>query len=180
VDTALIAAGGALLGAILTMIANAYNTRTLAKAERGRLELQIEAEQKKVKLQIQAETEARIRERWRDELRETIAQLFSMSEPESAERVDLSDLALLIARAQLMLNPLSPAETKVNDHLNDLWSAAHKYNTSHPNDDGKSRNALYDALSDLMEAVRLLINNQASLRLGASEHTTQQQLQVRV
>jgi hypothetical protein len=87
----------------------------------------IRSEHQKLSEQISGETRARTLERRQDLIRENISELLPMIDPEINARIGYDNVVRIIHSVQLLLDPHTPSELRLNGDLNELGVALQSY-----------------------------------------------------
>jgi hypothetical protein len=109
VAAASIGVAGAVVVAVVTVIAQLGITRAVIRAER-----------EKVDQQSAAEESSQRRTRREERLLDAIAELLTSSDPQTAPGIDYGRAVSLIHRIQLQLDLAAPDEAGLNDAINQL------------------------------------------------------------
>jgi hypothetical protein len=141
-DPALIASvssiSGVIIGALLAGWQQKANTKAL-----------IESEFRKLNAQFSAENFARVRARKEEWLLEAVPPLVAAVDPELHADFDYNKVVSLIHRIQVVIDPQSPKEAKVNDATTQLGFAVQAVKCKQA-----PRESLLHAQAALIEATR--------------------------
>lgn len=116
VIAALITVGGTASVAVVSILTQSVTTKAVIRAERRKaLDL------------VRAESESRAHEKRAELVREDVAELLGMVDPQINATVDYTLVVRRVLRLQLLLDRSLPAEARLNGALNHVGLAAQRY-----------------------------------------------------
>jgi hypothetical protein len=138
---ALVGVGGAVLVAVVTVIAQVVTTRSVIRSER-----------EKVRLRIEGEEAARSREKRTDRIIDAVSELLEVSDPDGA-RPDYARAAALILRIQLLLDA-TDRHSGLREALNNLGLRLSDYLDEEPDNRLHETGRLLEAQGAVIERTR--------------------------
>jgi hypothetical protein len=120
----------------------------------------IGSELKKVALQLQRESHNRRFERKCDRLTEILSELIAATDPDASDAPNYGHAAVLINRAQILLDRQDPLESALNSSLTALGFASHDHFLFHNGEPENARAAAKQVLmaqAQMVEAARAVL-----------------------
>ena len=150
---AIIAVGGTVLVAIVSVITQLFITKSVINSEKEKINL---AEK------------ARDREKRKDRIIDAISELLSTSDPQSSEGVNYGKTTNLIISVQLLLDISKQDELALNDSLNVLGRSLHEYypvRSKYIDDKISETKALLRAHDEVIQRTRIFLINYNKIEL---------------